>query len=239
MTLCATGQYTTPGVSDFKSFFDRDFPYSSQGVNATAQASINLDGQIIAINPVDLGKGYTGIASVIITDGNDGPGNGAAASSVYSPSNGGQIIRYTVTAPGIAYKSPVVTVKAGGIDDTNMNYVRDVDITNAMTMALKNFNQANFPDQDTYNIGVLLKTAHMLCLRLRAASQGARGRGGEWIRTAFNVSELGASFDFPDKIKRSAILAPFMETTYGCQYLQLISPNLVANVRSVIGHTKP
>jgi hypothetical protein len=231
--------FTNPGVGEFKQWYDRDFPFSAQGVNATAMATFNAAGQILAVVPVDLGSGYTSAARVQIVDADNGPGTGATATSGYFAGNNGQITSYTLGAAGAGYLNPQVLVTGGGVDDTNKNYVRDTDINAALSMAGINMNPSLWPDQDGWNIAYLLKAAHFLCIRIRGSTQGLRGRGGEWLRAAFGAGEINASFNFPAKITRSTNLAPLMETTYGCQYLQLVAPQLIANVRGVVGHTKP
>lgn len=203
---------------------------------------INVAGQIVAINPVDLGSGYTSAGKVKIVDSNDGPGQGATATC--SQANG-QITGYTVTAAGSGYLAPVVAVTGGGVDVTDLNYVQDQDVNKAITQTMVNFNQGlwgnpgNPEDQAVFNAAFLAKAAHFLCLNLKASTQGLRGRGGEWLRNAFAVGDISSNYTIQETIGRSKILAPLMETTYGCLYLQMVSPRLVANVRSVIGWTKP
>ena len=228
--------YNIPGVSDFKSAFDRDFGFSTTGVNATAQATTGTTGAILTVVPVDLGQGYTGTPKVTITDANDGPGQGATATANVA---NGQVTSYTVNTPGTGYVAPVVTVTAGGVDPTNMDYIRDTDILRALTAAGVNFNQALWGSQETFTYAFLMKAAHFLCINLKGSNQGLRGHGGDWLRAAFAVGDISASYQFPPQIMNSKILAPLMETTYGCQYLQLVAPQLVANMRAVWGHTKP
>ena len=230
------GTYSVPGVSDFKVLYDRDFPFSSEATNATATALADNTGALVSVTPNCLGNGYASVPFVQIFDANDGPGFGGQATATLLNA---QIVGYTVTATGQSYVSPVVMVTGGGVDPSNMDFVRDSDVIKALTAAGVNFNCAFWMTQDEFNYAYLLKAAHFLCINLKASTQGLRGRGGEWLRQAFNVGDIGSTFQFHDRIARSRILAPLMETTYGSQYLQLIGPKLVANVRAVVGHTKP
>ena len=236
MCSCST-TFEIPGVASFKTQFFRDFPYASLSTNASATATANTAGQIVAITPVDLGNGYTGAAAVLIIDADDGPGTGATATSNYA---NGQITSYTITSPGSGYANPVVVVTGGGVNGTNTDYVTDQDILNALTATKANFNQSlPWTDQSVFTYAYLLKAAHFLCLNLKAASQGIRGRGGEWLRNAFAVGDMSSSYTIPERLLRSNIIGPYLETTYGMQYIQIVAPFLVANVRAAIGHTKP
>jgi hypothetical protein len=223
-------------VAEFKANFDRDFAFSAQGNQATATAQINSSGQLISVTPVDLGRGYTSAPTVKIVDADDGPGQGA---SVTANLSGDQVTSYTVNAPGSGYVNPLAFLSGGGVDDTNLSWIRDRDINKALTAAGINFNCALWDSQDEFSYVFLLKSAHFLCLNLKAASQAIRGRGGEWLRTAFNVGDVSAQYQIPDWMLRSKILGPLAETTYGCQYLQLLAPKTIGNARAVIGHTKP
>lgn len=228
--------FVLPGVSDFKAQFARDFPFASEAVQATAAATFNVNGVITAVTPVDRGLGYTSRPTVIVVDGQDGPGDGAVVVAILT---NGQISGYTVMNGGTGYVAPQLTVQGGGLDDTNLDYVQDFDVRRALLAAGVNFNAALWADQPTFTYAFCLKAAHFLCVNLKASTQGLRGRGGEWLRNAFSVGDISAAYTLPDKIVKSPILGPLLETTYGNQYLQLVAPQLVGNVMAAVGWSKP
>ena len=228
--------YTIPNVPEFKDYFDRDFPFSTGGVNATATATADVTGVVVSLVPDGLGQGYTSAPTVSITDEGDGPGHGATATASIS---NGQVTGYSLTAGGSGYVNPIVTVKGGGVDDTSMLAIRGKDVQKALDMAGVNFNVALWANQTEVNIAYLLKAAHFLCLNLKASALGLKGRGAEALRNAFNVGEISAAYQLPDRIVNSRILGPYLETTYGYQYLQILAPRIVANVQTAWGHTKP
>lgn len=124
-------------------------------------------------------------------------------------------------------------------DATDLERVTDQDITNAQAQTLARINQFNFASQDAFNIGCLLQAAHFLVTALTRGTQGVSGAGGGWLINTSAVGDGSYGQDFPDKIKKSPALAPYLKTAYGTEYLAMVSPGFVGAASAVCGWTKP
>lgn len=116
--------------------------------------------------------------------------------------------------------------------------VLDQDIAKAMGQCRVNINQGLFSDQDTYNIGYLLLTAHYLVIDLRMSSQGIAGQYS-WIESSKSVGSVSESFSIPQRILDNPYFAMLSKTNYGAKYLEILIPQLAGNIFVVAGTTLP
>lgn len=122
---------------------------------------------------------------------------------------------------------------------TDMNTsVLDADIGKAYGQTNVNINQALFANQADYNIGYLLMAAHYLVIDLRMSSQGLSGTY-EWMTTSKSVGSVSESFQIPQRILDNPYFAMLTQTNYGAKFLQLVLPQLTAQVFNAFGRTLP
>lgn len=133
-------------------------------------------------------------------------------------------------------------VPASGIggDNTDVNKVRDQDITNAIAKTQSRINNSNlYADQPTFTIAALLMSAHFLVNALVASSQGVSGQGAGWLVNSKSVGNVSMAQEFPDKVKRSPAFAPFLTTAYGSEYVAMTAPLCVANLAAAPRMSSP
>ncbi len=121
---------------------------------------------------------------------------------------------------------------------TNLEAVRDVDVTNAFTQADANFNEALFAAQAQYREAYLQLAAHFLCVNMINASQGVGG-SAQWLTNQKGIAGVTEGFTVPDRIAKSPFLSMISKTSYGMTYLNLIQPLLIGNVVAVCGGVWP
>ncbi len=121
-------------------------------------------------------------------------------------------------------------------DQTDMERVRDTDVTRGITSASVNFNENLWESQAIYAEAYLLLSAHYLVTNLLNSSQGL-GSQANWLTNSKAVMNMSESFAIPDRIAKSPILAVYSKTGYGMTYLSLIMPRLVGNVALLQGNT--
>lgn len=121
---------------------------------------------------------------------------------------------------------------------TNLEQVRDVDVTNAFTQADANFNEDLFASQAAYREAYLQLAAHFLCVNMLAASQGVGG-SAQWLTVNKSIDSVTEGFEVPDRVKRSPMLSQFSKTSYGMIYVQLIGPLLTGNVAGIYRQASP
>jgi len=232
--------YVLPTIPDFKAQFRRDFPFAtplaSPGVvGATASASVDSGQHVTAIAVVTPGSGLptnpTPIEVVIY-------GGGGIGASAQATVVSGAVTVIAITNQGIGYATaPTVYVPIGG-DNTNVKQVSDFDIAGAFAAMSVNLTQQLFASQSSFTRGYNLLAAHYLCEALMASGTGLGGQA-QWLtasKTAGNVTE---SFSIPDRVLKSPILSKLSKTTYGAQFLELISPQLIGNFKSFYRPTLP
>jgi hypothetical protein len=132
-----------------------------------------------------------------------------------------------------------VPLSGASQDATNPDYVQDTDITNALIAMCARINPDLWGTQNTFSLAALLMTAHFLVVSLGSGAQGVTGSGGGWLNTSVTAGDVTAVQDFPDRVKKSPVWAPYLRTTYGSQYAAMALPLCVANFRGAFGHTKP
>lgn len=231
--------YVAPSIGLFKAQFVRDFPYATpllpNGVtNAVLTCSINSAGNVTEVAITSGGVGYSesNPPTIVIYGGG---GIGAAASLTVT---GGVITATAITEAGIGYTiAPQAYVAVG--DNTNTEKVTDYDIARALTAAMQfNFNPGLFSSQAAYTYAANLLSAHYLCETVVAGTTGLNGKA-EWLTKAKQVGNVHEQFDIPQRILNSPFLSKLSKTTYGAQFLELVSPQLIANFKTFYRQTLP
>ena len=231
--------FAQPTISVFKAQFVRDFPYatplSKTGVvGAEAEATINSSGQVTAIDVTEPGSGYSGLVPSVVIYG--GGGISAAALAVMLS---GVVSGITVTNPGVGYvRAPSIYITVGG-DNSDNEKVTDYDLARAFT-AVEGFNTSPglFSNQAAYTYALNLLAAHYLCQTLQAGGTGLHGKA-EWLTQSKTVGNVTEAYSIPPRILNSPYLAKLSKTTYGAQFLELVSPQLIGNIHAFHGITHP
>lgn len=115
--------------------------------------------------------------------------------------------------------------------------ILDADIGKAYGQVNFAINPALFVDQESWTLGYLWLAAHWLVMDIRASSQGIAGRYN-WLEVSKGVGSLNSSFAIPPRILENPSFAMLSQTQYGAKYLQLILPQLAAQILIAPGHTK-
>lgn len=233
--------YVSPTISDFKQQFGRDFPFATpaevpDGVVLPVGTPVTNGNSVTGITLVSPGSGLkTGTVNVVLYGG----GGSRATANVTIAA--GIASGFAVTNEGIGYTSaPNLYVPVPGQgDNTDKKKVTDYDIARAITMALAfNMTQALFGSQDAFTTAYDLLAAHYLCETLQAGMTGLRGQA-DWLTKSKTVANVKQDFEIPDRILKSPYLGKLSKTTYGAQFLELVSPQLIGNVQSFRGQTNP
>lgn len=228
--------FTIPTVSDFKSQFSRDFPYAVPAYGASGIASINISGIVTSISLGAGGFGYATIPSVIVGAAPGDLGTGATATASIA---GGQVTGFTVTNGGSNYgQPPIITITGGAGDPSDLSKVTDNDINGAILDAQFNINQDLFPTQQSFSRAFLYLAAHQLVEKLLAAQEGM-GSQYSWLTVSKSIDSVTEGFQIPERIAKDPMLSHFSKTRYGAMYLQIISPQLIANVFVAFRETLP
>ena len=228
--------FTIPTVSDFKSQFSRDFPYAVPAYGASGIASINISGVVTSISLGAGGFGYSTVPTVIVGAAPGDLGTGATAIANIA---GGQVTGFTVTNGGSNYgQPPIITITGGAGDPSDLSKVTDNDISGAIFDAQFNINQALFPTQQFFSRAFLYLAAHQLVEKLLAAQEGM-GSQYSWLTVSKSIDSVTEGFQIPERIAQDPMLSHFSKTRYGAMYLQIISPQLIANVFVAFRETLP
>jgi len=231
--------YLPPTIGNFKAQFVRDFPFATplfpKGVTgAVLTAAISSGGSLSGVNITSGGAGYsdTSPPTAVIYGGG---GIGASASLTVAS---GVVTAAAVVDAGVGYASaPLVYVAVG--DNTDTEKVTDYDIARAFVSAMQfNFNTGLFSTQAAYTQAANLLSAHYLCETIIAGTTGLNGKA-EWLTKAKTVGNVSEDFDIPPRILNSPYLAKLSKTTYGAQFLELVSPQLIANFQTFYRQTLP
>lgn len=143
----------------------------------------------------------------------------------------------------MAFNNPAVSdFKAQFFRDfpygTDMNVsVLDQDIANAFQQTNVSINPNLWSDQGSYTLGYLLLSAHFMVLSLRASSQGLNGQYN-WMQNNKSVAGVSEGFEIPQRIKDNPDFMAYYKTNYGAQYMNLVLPQLAAQIFSVRGTTR-
>lgn len=119
-----------------------------------------------------------------------------------------------------------------------LDTITDDDVTKAMELAGVNFSEEFWANQQAFNIGYLLLSAHYLVLNIRESSQGIAGNWS-WNQSARSVGSVSESLSIPQRILDNPEYAFFTSTNYGAKYLMLILPQLSGQMYAVFGGTNP
>ncbi len=122
--------------------------------------------------------------------------------------------------------------------NADLTTVQDNDITVAMQDALAFCNQGLFADQNAFNLGFLLLSAHYLVMNLRASTQGLNGNY-PFLLQSKGVGSVSSSAAISQRLLDNPIFADFSKTNYGHKYLMLILPNLTGAMFTVCRSTEP
>ena len=215
----------------------RDFPYAVSAVGGGEGASLEADlgggTSVVGLNIVSAGAGYPKTPTVIIYGG-----GGSGARGVVTLASQA-IATAVVLAGGAGYsQTPTVYVSNGTGDNTDIAKVTDYDIVNGFTQATAfNFSTALYGSQAAFTQGANLLSAHYMVLSLQAGNSGMNGQA-TWITQAKSVGNVQEAYQIPDRVLASPILSKLSKTVYGAQFLELISPRLIANVQSYWGGTR-
>lgn len=232
--------YLLPTIADFKAQFVRDFPFATPSatagvVGATATASIDDSGSVTGVAVDTAGSGLPSQptpAAVVYGGG----GIGALLSVTVV---GGAVTAIAVTNGGYGYTTaPLVYVALGG-DNTNTKKVSDFDIARAFNAA-EAFNMTRnlSGSQSAFTYAYNLLAAHYLCETLQASMTGLGGKA-EWLTQSKMVGNVSESYQIPPRVLNSPFLAKLSRTTYGAQFLELFSPQLVGNMSAFYRPTLP
>ncbi len=233
--------YVVPAIPDFKAQFGRDFPFATPlfvagVVVATATAVLGAaNNGIASITVVSGGSGYKHLPTVIIS------GGGGVGARAVAALTSGVVTSVTLLDPGYGYTQPTVTVyfSTGEGDNTSDKNVTDFDIASAIAKAT-NFNVTNglFGSQAAFTQAYNLLAAHYLCTTLQASEAGLGGQA-QWLTQSKTVGDVTEAFQIPERIMKSPYLSKLSKTTYGAQFLELVSPALVGNMGTFYRPTSP
>jgi hypothetical protein len=221
--------YQTPTIDQFKAQFFRDFPYAVPSFGATGTAVIS-GFSVTAVNITSGGFFYQKTPLVSFSHGI------ATAHAVVTNNAVSSIV---VDSGGSGYAvPPTVTITSQDGDDTDIKKVTNIDILAAQNMGLMNINQGLFESQLFYSQCFNLLTAHYMVTNLLASTQGVKSQY-DWLTSQRSIGNVNSSFAIPDRVKKSMFLSTLTQTRYGAQYISLIAPLLLGNVRLVVGDTTP
>ncbi len=116
--------------------------------------------------------------------------------------------------------------------------VRDKDITRAQGDTDVFFNEDLASDQASYTLYYQLLTAHFLVVNLRNSSQGIAG-AYSFLSNSKSAGSVSEGITIPERVANNPELAMLAKTNYGAKFLQLVLPQLVAQVFTVCGATLP
>lgn len=116
--------------------------------------------------------------------------------------------------------------------------VRDKDITRAFADTDTFFNEDLAADQPSYTLYYLLLSAHFLVVNLRNSSQGIAG-AYSFLSSSKGAGAVSEGIAIPQRVQDNPELSMLAKTNYGAKFLQLVLPQLVGQVFTVCGATKP
>jgi hypothetical protein len=194
------------------------------------------DGGILSIVITNGGSGYPAVPTVIAQ------GGGGIGSTITAAIIAGVVTSVSIIRPGYGYGTtvlPTLYVSNGLGDNTDNNRVTDYDIASAQNKAMAfNMTSALWGSQASFTTAYNLLAAHYLCEDLLAGGMGLNGKA-EWLTQSKTVGNVTESYAIPDRILKSPYLSKLSKTTYGAQFLELVSPQLIGNVLSFHRDTLP
>lgn len=222
--------YVNPSIPSFKSQFVRDFPFAVPlaGGGSGAQLSLTLGAPGGGVQSVAVSAGGSGYpkAPTVLLFGGGGVGAVLAVTVVSEV-----VTAVAVVNAGFGYvHQPTIYISNGEGDNTNLTKVTDYDLQAAIIAAtLFNINSCLFSSQAAYTYAYNLLVAHYLCENIAAGNTGLFGKA-EWLTSAKTVGNVTEHYEIPDRVLRSPYLSKLSKTTYGAQFLELVSPQLIGNI---------
>lgn len=116
--------------------------------------------------------------------------------------------------------------------------ITDTDIAKSFQISNANINQGLFSDQSSYTVGYLLFSAHNMVMSIRSSSQGINGQFS-FLDASKGVGSVNEAFAIPQRILDNPYFSMLAKTNYGAQYLMMLLPQLMGQVYTVIGSTRP
>lgn len=229
--------YSFPTVPDFKAQFVRDFPYAVPVAGGGTGASIGLQLSGMSVSSLTLnagGSGYPEVPDILIY------GSGGFGAIATAAITNGAVSSVTLISGGQGFmQAPLIYISNGAGDNTDTTKVTDFDIVTAFNAATQfNLNASLFSSQYAYVYAINLLTAHYMVLNLQAGNTGISGKA-EWLTSSKTVGNVSEQYSIPTRMMKSPYLSKLSKTTYGAQFLELVSPLLIANIRSYYGGTNP
>lgn len=123
---------------------------------------------------------------------------------------------------------------APSTDLTNLDYVTDTDIQNAIDLALANFAQDLFGD--SANQIFFWLAAFYLVYSLQTSAKGITSQSRFPIESS-SVGGVSVSFAIPEEYTKNPNLNMFTMNGYGLMYLNLAYPYTIGNVDITEGTT--
>lgn len=114
-------------------------------------------------------------------------------------------------------------------NDTTLNYVTDVMISEAFGEAQTNFNADLFPDCNTAARVFYYLAAHYLVIDINN-SVSPLSLGFSGYTQSKSVGSVSESYGVPQWMLNDALLSGYALTGFGRKYLSLIRPYLVGNI---------
>jgi hypothetical protein len=99
------------------------------------------------------------------------------------------------------------------------------------------FNPEFFGDQNQFNNGFLLLSAHYMVMNIRRASQGMKGQFG-FLQNNKSAG-ITVGIEIPQRIKDNPDFAWLCQTNYGSTYLHMIIPQLTGQMWASPAMTNP
>jgi len=122
-------------------------------------------------------------------------------------------------------------------DPTNLDYICDVDITNAYSQADVNFNPGlGFGTDAERTLAYLFLAAFYLVFDLQNSAQGV-GSQSNFPISSKSVGNVSISFQIPESLMKNPSIAIYSQNGYGLKYISLVYPFLIGNVGTVWGTT--
>jgi hypothetical protein len=126
---------------------------------------------------------------------------------------------------------------------TGKETVRESDVQRAIDLAATIFNTSLWDSTAEINSAFMVLTAHCLVKAIEAGGGLEKGLGvastGSAPVSSKSAGSLNVSYALPEEVTSNPILADFLTTGYGRQYLQMLAPRLVGNMASAESDTNP
>ena len=238
--------YVPPSIPEFKWQFLGDFPWAvppdavgGSGAVITISSATGPNNSIVSGNVVLTAGGlnYTKGPPTVIVQGGGGIGARLALTIV-----AGIVTAVAVLDGGYGYAAPTyirVYISSGAGDNTDQTKITDYEVNRAQVAATQfNVSSNLFMNQQAFSYAYNLLTAHYLCKQTANSLAGMAGKA-EWVTNSKTVGDVSESYQIPDRVISSPFLSKLGSTTYGAEFLELVSPSLVGNMASYHRCTLP